>query len=112
MTAAKRTLDPFVSGALVMLHHDGKIGDKPHPDAGRIGRIVSCDGSRMVVEFWQGERSSTFCLIPRPHWAPVPDFCAEEYERGGMRGWRLHERGARIFAGMGWDTTAATRGEA
>lgn len=111
-TSAKRNLDLFEAGALVMLHPDGKIGGKPHPDAGRIGRIVSREGERMVVEFWQGPHRSTFCLIPLPHWAPVPEFCAETYERDGMRGWRLHDRGARIFAGMGWRTTAATGGAA
>jgi len=105
----------FAPGAFVMLHHECKVAGKPHPDAGRIGRIVSRDGASMVTEFWNDDLigSATFCLIPFGHWAPVPEFCVEEYEpRAKRRGWRLNERGAKLFADMGWQRTKATIGDA
>ena len=106
--------ESFAPGKFVMLHPDGKAAGKPHPDAGRIRRIVSSDGNKMVVEFWSDELvgSSTFCLIPRPAWAPVPEFLVEEYTpRAKKRGWRIHDRGVRVFDGMGWAKTAATTGD-
>ena len=105
----------FAPGAFVMLHHECKAAGKPHEDAGRIGRIVSRDGERMVTEFWNDDLigSATFCLIPFGHWAPVPEWCVEEYEpRAKRRGWRLNERGAKLFADMGWRLTKATTGDA
>jgi hypothetical protein len=54
---------------------------------------------------------ATFCLIPFGHWAPVPEYCVEEYEpRAKRRGWRLSERGMKLFADMGWPRTKATEG--
>jgi len=51
-------------------------------------------------------------LLPRPHWLPVPEFCVEKYEpRAKLRGWRLNERGVRLFRDMGWTQTAATTGQ-
>lgn len=103
----------FAPGAFVMLHHESRTPDGLHPDAGRIGQIVKCDGNQMIVEFFRDELvgSGTFCLIPRNHWAPVPETCVEEYEpRAKRRGWRVSERGKKIFDGMGWQTTAATFG--
>ena len=53
----------------------------------------------MVTEFWSDDLigGATFCLIPFGHWAPVPEFCVEEYEpRAKRRGWRLNERGAKL----------------
>lgn len=103
----------FAPGCFVMLHHDSKASGSAHPDAGRIGCVVS-DEPDMVVEFWRDElvASSTFCLIPRRHWAPVPEFLVEEYEpRAKKRGWRLNAKGARMFQALGWQQTRATRGE-
>lgn len=114
----RKEREAFQPGKLVMLHHACRDYDgKPHPDAGRIGKIVECDRAsrRMIVEFWCDELvgSSTFCLIPYGHWAPVPDYMAEEYEpRAKNRGWRLNEYGRKIFAGMGWERTLATEGKA
>lgn len=115
----------FQPGKLVMLHCFATMADgKLHPDCGRIGRVVSCehgaDGkpkprATMVVEFWSDELvgSGTYCLLPRDAWFPVPDFVAEEYQpRAKKRGWRVSERGLRIFTSMNWPHTAATRGEA
>lgn len=110
---ARREAKMFAPGAYVMLHPEGKANGKPHPDAGRIGRIQRCDDKAMIVEFWNDDLvgSSVFCLLPRQHWAPVPDFCVEKYEpRAKKRGWRLNERGVRLFADMGWGKTDATTG--
>ena len=47
------------------------------------------------------------------HWAPVPEFFVEEYEpRAKKRGWRVTERGMRMFRDLGWGYTAATEGKA
>ena len=105
----------FAPSAFVMLHHECKAAGKPHEDAGRIGRIVSRNGDRMVTEFWNDDLigGATFCLIPFGHWAPVPEFCVEEYEpRAKRRGWRLNERGVKLFSDMGWQHTRATLGAA
>ena len=44
----------FQPGCFVVLHPDSK-----HPDAGRVGKIISRDGSEMLVEFWQDDLSVT-----------------------------------------------------
>ena len=105
----------FAPGAFVMLHPECKVAGKPHEDAGRIGRIVSRNGENMVTEVWNDDLigGATFSVIPRKHWAPVPEWCVEEYEpRARRRGWRLNERGAKLFADMGWQRTKATTGDA
>lgn len=105
----------FAPGAFVMLHHACKVDCKPHEDAGRIGRIVSRNGDRMVTEFWSDDLigGATFSLIPLGHWAPVPEWCVEEYEpRVKRRGWRLNKRGVKLFAEMQWQYTKATIGDA
>lgn len=44
------------------------------------------------------------------HWGPVPEFFVEEYEpRAKKRGWRVNERGMKMF--RGWGYTAATEGK-
>lgn len=104
----------YAPGAFVMLHHESKAGGCPHEDAGRIGRIVSREGERMVVEFFMDELigAGTFSLVPFGHWAPVPAWCVEEYEpRAKKRGWRLNERGVKVYDSMGWQRTKATTGE-
>jgi hypothetical protein len=105
----------YAPGAFVMLHHACKAAGQPHEDAGRIGRIVSRDGDRMVTEFFTDDLigSATFCLVPFGHWAAVPEFCVEEYEpRAKRRGWRLNERGVKMYDNMGWRRTKATVGAA
>jgi len=100
----------FQPGCFVALHPDSK-----HPDAGRVGKIVSRNGSEMLVEFFSDELigKSEFSLIPMGHWAPVPEFFVEEYEpRAKKRGWRVTERGIKMFRDLGWGYTAATEGKA
>jgi len=123
-TDAQRDAECFEDGRLLMLHHACRSQGQTHPDAGRIGRILSCQrhadgrpiqGGTLVVEFFSDELvgSATFCLIPVGHWMPIYDWMAEEYEpRAKRRGWRLSAQGAKIFRSMGWEFTAATEGKA
>jgi len=67
----------FQAGCFVVLHPDSK-----HPDAGRVGKIISRNGARMLVEFFHDELigETAFSVIPFGHWLPVPSFFVEEYE--------------------------------
>jgi len=99
----------FQPGCFVVLHPNSK-----HPDAGRVGKIISRKGSEMLVEFWRDDLigKSEFSTIPLGHWGPVPEFFVEEYEpRAKKRGWRVTERGMRMFRDLGWGYTAATEGK-
>lgn len=92
----------------VVLHPGSK-----HPDAGRVGQIVSRKGTEMLVEFWRDDLigKSEFSTIPLGHWGPVPELFVEEYEpRAKKRGWRVNERGMKMFRDLGWAYTAATEG--
>jgi hypothetical protein len=96
-------------GCFVVLHPNSK-----HPDAGRVGKIISRKGSEMLVEFWRDDLigKSEFSTIPLGHWGPVPEFFVEEYEpRAKKRGWRVTERGMKMFRDLGWGYTAATEGK-
>lgn len=100
----------FQPGCFVVLHPESK-----HPDAGRVGKIISRKGKEMLVEFFADELigKSEFSMIPFGHWLPVCDFLVEEYEpRAKKRGWRVSQRGMEIFRKMGWEYTAATEGNA
>lgn len=100
----------FKPGGFVMLHPESK-----HPDAGRVGKIVSRNGDEMLVEFFNDELigKTDFSTIPLGHWGPVPEFFVEEYEpRAKKIGWRVAERGMRMFRNLGWGYTAATEGKA
>lgn len=99
----------FQPGCFVALHPDSE-----HPDAGRVGKIISRNGNKMLVEFFSDELigKTEFSLIPLGHWAPVSKFLVEEYEpRVKKRGWRITERGIKIFSDLGWRYTAATIGK-
>lgn len=108
----------WAAGGYAMLHHASTIGGgRAHPDAGRIGMIVTSEPERFMVQFFAdaGAGKSTFCVIPRNHWAPVPDFCVEPYDVPGRTrcaGWRLGKRGIALFDSMGWQRTPATEGAA
>lgn len=100
----------FARGKFVMLHHESTT-----PDAGRVGRIVNCKGDRMLVEFFDDDLigKSDYSVIPRRHWAPVPEFMVEEYEpRAKKRGWRVAERYVATMDKLGWPHTPATEGKA
>jgi hypothetical protein len=100
----------FQPGCFVALHPDSAT-----PDAGRVGKIVSRNGSEMLVEFFSDELigSAEFSTIPLGHWGPVPAFFVEEYApRAKKRGWRVTERGMEMFRNLGWGYTAATEGRA
>lgn len=100
----------FKPGCFVALHSDSQ-----HHDAGRIGKIISCDGTAMLVEFFSDELlgKSEYSMIPFGHWAPVPEFMVEEYQpRALRRGWRVTERGMAMFREFGWGFTPATEGKA
>ena len=89
-----------------------------------FGGAFSRDGGPVAAAFGSavtsfaadaGAGKSTFCVIPRNHWAPVPDFCVEPYDVPGRErcaGWRLSKRGIAIFESMGWQRTPATEGAA
>lgn len=107
LTQAEEAL--FQPGCFVALHPESK-----HPHAGRVGKIVSRRGSDMLVEFFADELigKTEFCTIPLGHWGPVPECLVEEYEpRAKKRGWRVSERGMKMFRDLGWGYTAATEGK-
>ena len=114
MSQKQITLTPeqekmFQPGHFVILHPDIK-----HPDAGRVGKITDHKEMNLVVEFFRDDLvgSSTFAIIPMCHWLPVGDFFVETYEpRAKKRGWRINDRGRRIFKSLDRKFTSATFGE-
>jgi hypothetical protein len=99
----------FQPGCFVVLHPKSDT-----QDAGRVGKIVSRKGRVMLVEFFSDELigQSLYSVIPLGHWMPVPKSLVEEYEpRAKKRGWRVTERGIKIFRDFGWGYTAATEGK-
>lgn len=100
----------FQPGRYVALHPESN-----HPDAGRVGKIISRKGRDMIVEFFNDDLvgRTEYSTIPLGHWGPVPEFLVEEYEpRAKKRGWRVTESGIKIFRDLGWGYTAATEGKA
>ena len=100
----------FKPGCFVVLHPESK-----HPDAGRVGKIISRKGKEMLVEFFADELigKTEFSTIPLGHWGPVPEFFVEEYEpRAKKHGWRVTASGMKMFRALGWGFTAATEGMA
>jgi hypothetical protein len=99
----------FQPGCFVALHPKSK-----HPDAGRVGKIITREGRRMLVEFFRDDLigKTTYSVIPLGHWGPVPAALVEEYEpRAKKRGWRLNEFGMKVYRDFGWDYTPATEGK-
>jgi hypothetical protein len=107
LTPAQKEL--FKPGCFVMLHPESQ-----HPDAGRVGKIISRHSNNIVVEFFTDDllEQSEYSIIPLRHWAPVPEFFVEEYEpRFKKRGWRVTERGLKMFHHLSWGYTLATVGK-
>lgn len=97
----------FSPGKFVMLHPESH-----HPDAGRIGKIISRKGVDMLVEFFSDNEKSSYSVIPIGHWGPVPDSMVDEYAPApGKRGWRFSERGIDLARKLGWGYTDATEGK-
>ncbi len=99
----------FQPGCFVMLHPEST-----HPDAGRVGKIIRRTGTEMLVEFFCDDLigSTEFSTVDLGHWGPVPEFFVEEYEpRAKKRGWRVTERGMKMFRNLGWGHTQATVGK-
>ena len=83
-----------------------------HPDAGRIGKIISRKGVDMLVEFFSDKEKSTYSMIPLGHWGPLLDSMVEEYApEPGKRGWRFSEKGMTLARKLGWGYTDATEGK-
>lgn len=106
----------FDVGAFVMLGTEVYLADDTrHPDAGRIGKIISVHDDKLLVDFWSDDLigKGTFCILPRKYWSPVPEFLVEEFfPRELKRGYRINARGVKTFSDLGWPCNAATRGEA
>jgi hypothetical protein len=99
----------FQPGGFVALHPESQ-----HPDAGRVGKIISRKGNDMLVEFFNDDLigKTEYSTIPLRHWRPVPEFIVEEYEpQAKKRGWRVTERGMKMFRDLGWGHTLATEGK-
>jgi len=100
----------FVMLPIYLVSSDGK----EHPDAGRIGKILSASNGKLAVEFFNDELIGklTACILPTKYWLPVPEFCVEPYElRSKKNGWRLSSRGLGVFDDMKWPKNAATEGQ-
>lgn len=61
----------FQPGRFVALHPESN-----HPDAGRVGKIISRKGCDMIVEFFNDDLvgRAEYSTIPLGHWGPVPEF--------------------------------------
>jgi len=95
-------------GCFVILHPDGE-----HPDAGRVGKIISRKDEDLVVEFFSDDLIGIgeFSLLALRCWLPVPEFMVEEYEpRAKKRGWRIHDEGRGLLLSLGLGYTPATEG--
>lgn len=102
--------EAFSEGKFVMLHVDSAVGNLPHRDAGRIGKIISRKGYDMVVLMFESAERSIFSLVPFGHWQPVPDFLVEPYLSVKGKGFKLNSEGKDWFERMKWESTQATHG--
>lgn len=106
----------FAPGAFVMLHPNVFMSNNNrHPDSGRIGKVSSESNGMLVVELFNDDLIGklTACILPKKVWLPVPSFAVEEYfPRAKKRGWRLSDRGKRLFADFGWMMNEASEGRA
>jgi len=105
----------FAPGAFVMLHPNVYPADMTrHPDAGRIGKVSSEANGKLVVQLFDDDLvgKMTACILPKELWLPVPAMAVEEYfPRAKKRGWRLSERGSKLFSDLKWIKNEATEGK-
>lgn len=107
------------AGDLVQLSCFINLADgTKHPNCGQICRIVTpaaSDEADMLVEFESDENEgrSSFLILPRKMFLPIPAFLCETWSRQpGHTAWRVNELGRKMFSNMDWPSTAATFGEA
>jgi len=115
----KQKADPayWQAGDLIMISCYVRIGDIPHPDSGRIVRIVQTGGRRdndnLMVQTMEGNLEkciegdmaeiNKYILMPRLAFRPVPPSCIEAYPtKLGAQAWRLSKQGVQIFREMKW----------
>ncbi len=121
-TAAEKA-DPahWQAGDVIMLHPEARTADKkPHPHAGRLGKIAVILSGRptnlltvgLEVVAGAGAGTDTYAVLPAGMFLAVPEFCVEIYQtRPGYSGWRLSAEGRRVLVeGMGWPVTPASLG--
>ena len=108
--AAEMEHKAYAPGKFVMLHTESAIGKRPHPDAGRIGKISSINKPQMVVLMFESAERSIFSLVPFGHWMPIPDFMVEPYLSAKGKGFSLNSEGKDWFERMKWKKTPASEG--
>jgi hypothetical protein len=104
----------FKPGRFVMLHPDAMTAQGPHPEAGRVGKIIRLqddDSKIIIVEFFSSDDKGTYCLLPTSAWQPVPAALVEEYDKGRSRGFRITDKGRQAFDKMGWARNELTAGD-
>jgi hypothetical protein len=101
----------FVMLPILLFCSDGK----EHPDAGRIGKILSVANGNLACEFFNDDLIGKMsgCILPKKYFLPIPGTLVEEYfPRAKKRGFRLSEHGMVVFARMNWPKNDATEGRA
>lgn len=114
------------AGDLIMISCYVRFGDIPHPDSGRIVRIVQTGGRRgndnLLVQTMEGSLDkciegdvaeiNKYILMPRLAFRPVPPSCIEAYQtKTGVQAWRLSKQGVKIFREQKWAYMPASLGQ-
>jgi len=100
----------FQPGKFVMLHPNAYTDHGAHPDAGRVGKIVSCDKNRMVVEFFVKAEAISCGVMHKDSFLIVPDFHVEEYTKEGVTGYRVNDQFKQAAQYFGWNYTQQSEG--
>lgn len=118
MTAAAFSADvppAFAVGEFAMLHPGSMATTpaRPHPDAGRIGRIERMDDHTLWVCFRDHAHPllRSHRILPRGAWLPVPASMVEQTSTEcGAYTWRYDTKAAHIARVMGWPIGSASVG--
>jgi hypothetical protein len=88
----------FQPGCFVVLHPESK-----HPDAGRVGKIISRNGRDMIVEFFNDDLvgRTEYSTIPLGHWGPVPEQKAKVVPFVATFAFSISRNHARPLSGTG-----------